>query len=257
MPCESCRNSSTSWLSEASSRSPARTASTSQMPIIETTVENAISTTNAARIRVRAPPKMRRRAIVPERYGPALRNLSRGRPRRLPADPLHGLQAPARAAARRAVRHAPARAGDRRLLRQRRRRVHAEGRRPRGAGQRSPRVHRDARRGAGGQRARAARRRGDLRAQPRRARFHPAHVPRAVLPGLRPRVPRRRVVAPRRPHRCAAGARDQRAVPRRGVEAAARRVHGHDAALRRRPAPAPHTARGSCSARRWSAATPP
>ena len=42
-----------------------------------------------------------------------------------------------------------------------------------------------------------------------------------------------------------AGARAQRAVPGGGLEAAARRVHGHDAALRRRPPAAPHAARGA------------
>ena len=42
-----------------------------------------------------------------------------------------------------------------------------------------------------------------------------------------------------------AGARAERALPGGGLEAAARRVHGHDAALRRRPPAAAHAARSA------------
>ena len=65
------------------------------------------------------------------------------------------------------------------------------------------------------------------------------------FPRRRPRVPGCRLVARRRVGRRQAGARAQRAVPGGGVEAAARRVHGHDAALRRRPPAAAHAAGGA------------
>ena len=84
----------------------------------------------------------------------------------------------------------------------------------------------------------AGRRRPAVLAEPRRPRLHPAHVRRAVLPRRGPRLPRRGLVAPRRHGRHAARDRDQRAVPRRRAQAAARRVHDHDAALRRRAPPA-------------------
>ena len=118
----------------------------------------------------------------------------------------------------------------------------------------------DARRGAGGQRGRAAGRPGrggDLLAQPRRARLHRAHVRRALLPARRPRVPRRAWSHIDELGGREARARAQRAVPRRRPEAAARRLHGHDAALRRRPPAVPDEPRASCSGRRSAAATPP
>ena len=116
------------------------------------------------------------------------------------------------------------------------------------ARQRPPDVHDDARRGAGRQPGRAAERRGGRRpllAQPRRSRLHRRDLRRALLPGRRPRVPGRRLVTRRRAARRQAGAGAERALPGRGLEAATRRVHGHHAALRRRPAPAPHAARGA------------
>ena len=109
-------------------------------------------------------------------------------------------------------------------------------------------VHLDAGRGARGQRERAVERRGRRAAllrQPRRARLHRHDLRRALLPGRRPRVPGRRLVARRRVGGCQAGAGAERALPRGGVEAAARRVHGHDAALRRRPPAVAHAARGA------------
>ncbi len=75
--------------------------------------------------------------------------------------------------------------------------------------------------------------------------FIAAHVRRALLPGIRSRVPGRGVVARGRARGLAPGARAQRPVPRGGLEAAARRLHGHHAALRRRPPAAADEPRGA------------
>ena len=152
--------------------------------------------------------------VIAARAGGGRRSAARSRDHSagdgLSPDPVHGLQAPARAAAGRAVRHAPGRAGGGCLLGQRRGRAHAQGGRAAGDGQRPPRLRGHA---------------SPRRSWPTTARRSPPEDVELIcsanrdgrdfiartfaglyFPRRRPRVPRRRLVARRR-HGPAPGAR--------------------------------------------------